>query len=79
MGVLTHVVGLAPVVGVLTHVFGVLAHMVGVLTHVVSVDPCGGVLTHVVSVDPCGDCVAEKVRQIQDKLEEFIQALNKEK
>ena len=53
--------------------------MWSVLIHVVSVDPCGGVLTHVVSVDPCGDCVAEKVRQIQDKLEEFIQALNKEK
>ena len=63
---------------VLTHVVGCWP-MWSVLIHVVSVDPCGGVLTHVVSVDPCGDCVAEKVRQIQDKLEEFIQALNKEK
>ena len=32
-----------------------------------------------VRADPCLVCVAEKVRQIQDKLEEFIQALNKEK
>ena len=75
---LTHMVSVDPCCGVLTHVISV-DPWDGVLTHVVNVDPCSGVLIHVLSIDPCGDCVAEKVRQIQDKLEEFIQALNKEK